>query len=68
MQKAKIVTRILYESDYAAVTTADVFHALDGDARLKRCSIAEMLETPVVKLAATHGLVNSNGTERHFAL
>ena len=61
LHKAKIVTSLLYESDYAAIKTADVLHALAGDARLKRCARADLLGTPVVKLAAAQGLVASNG-------
>lgn len=63
MHKAQIGTRLLYESDYAAVRTEDVLLALDGDPRLKRCARAELLGTPAVKLAAAHGLAKSNGTE-----
>ncbi|GJE95486.1 tyrosine--tRNA ligase [Phanerochaete sordida] len=64
LHKAQIVTRLLYESDYASITTADVLHALEGDPRLKRCPRAELLGAPVVKLCAAQGLVASNGAAR----
>ena len=45
------------------VNARDLTHAiaLAGDARLKFCERSELLETPVVKLAAKFGLVHSNG-------
>lgn len=61
MHQAKVITRVLYESDYAAIKADDVLRALAGDARLKFCERSELLETPVVKLAAKFGLVHSNG-------
>lgn len=61
VRRAQTITRLLYGSDYRQITTADLLLALDGDARLKRCTRAELFETPVVKLVAAHGLVSSNG-------
>ena len=68
MRKAQIVTRLLYESDYASIRTEDVLLALAGDPRLKQCPRAELLETPVVKLTAAFGLVHSNGAWRGVRL
>lgn len=62
MHRAQVVTGLLYESDYLSIRAADVLLALRGDQRLRVVPRAELLETPVVKLAAAHGLVNSNGT------
>ena len=59
--KAKIVTKVLFESDYTSLKTEDVLRALEGNDRLRVIPRNELLETPVVKLAATHGLVNSAG-------
>ena len=55
------MTRLLYESDYTSTRTSDVLLALRDDPRLRIVPRTEILETPIVKLAAAHGLVNSNG-------
>lgn len=61
VHQAKVITRVLYESDYAAIKADDILRALAGDARLKFCERSELLGIPVMKLAAKFGLVHSNG-------
>ena len=51
---------MLFDSDYAAVKSADVLLALKGDPRLQYCEVAELLDVPIAKLASKYQLVASN--------
>lgn len=60
VQKAQIVTKLLYESDYSLIKADEALEALEGDARLQFVPEQELLSTPIAKFAATCGLASSN--------
>lgn len=60
VQKAQIVTKLLYESDYTLIKAQEVLEALESDARLRFVPESELLNTPITKLASTCGLASSN--------
>lgn len=61
VQKALIITRVLYESDLHAIKAPEVLGALDGDPRLKFLEKSELLENPIAKIVTECGLTSSNG-------
>ncbi|KAI0342174.1 tyrosyl-tRNA synthetase [Trametopsis cervina] len=64
--KARIASRVLYESDYSSVKTEDILSSLSGDPRLKLLSEEELLGTPVAKLAVQAKLIASNSEAKRL--
>ncbi|PFH51508.1 hypothetical protein AMATHDRAFT_2965 [Amanita thiersii Skay4041] len=60
LNHAETLTKLLFDSDYSSLQASKVIHALQNDPRLVLVSEADMLQTPLPKLAAKHGLVSSN--------
>ena len=58
--RAEAASRALFDRDLSAVKTADVLWALKGDPRLQQCSLPELLDTPITKLATEYQLTASN--------
>ncbi|CAL1706850.1 unnamed protein product [Somion occarium] len=66
VQKAQVVTKVLYESDLHDLKANEVLAALDGDPRLRFLPEADLLSLPVTKLAFTYGLAASNSAARQL--
>lgn len=57
--QAATVSKLLFGSEYADLKFEDIVTSFGDDPRLVRISKAEMLDTPVTKLASKYGLVSS---------
>ncbi|KAF7792328.1 hypothetical protein EIP86_003364 [Pleurotus ostreatoroseus] len=66
VNRAQAASKVLFDSDYAAVKTADVLLALKGDPRLQYCELAELLDVPIAKLASKYQLVASNSAAKQL--
>lgn len=67
VRRAKLATKLLYERDIADATIGDVLLALEGNPVMHLCGSSEVLDAPLVKLAAAYGLAASNSTWRPHA-
>lgn len=59
---AKHATKLLYEHDIATAKHKDVLDVLSDNPVMHLCTASEVLDTPLVKLAAKFGLAASNST------
>jgi hypothetical protein len=59
LRRAHSATAVLFNSDYNNIDVKDVVAALAGDPRLIFCEDEELIDIPVVKLAAAYGLTPS---------
>ncbi|KAF8810667.1 hypothetical protein BYT27DRAFT_7253498 [Phlegmacium glaucopus] len=57
--KAATVSKLLFGSEYADLKFEDIVASFSDDPRLVKLPKAEMLDTPITKLASKHGLVSS---------
>ncbi|KXN92446.1 Tyrosine--tRNA ligase 1 [Leucoagaricus sp. SymC.cos] len=64
--RAETLTKMFFESDYDGLQAEHVKSAMEGDPRLVLLDSQEIQETPVVKLAAKHGLVVSNSAAKNL--
>jgi len=58
--QASVMTKLLFGSQYKDLKADEVISAFENDPRLVKTTMADILGTPVSKLAAKHGLVASN--------
>ncbi|KAI0645616.1 hypothetical protein C8Q79DRAFT_1070982 [Trametes meyenii] len=63
---ARLATKLLYERDIAMAKTEDVLVALRGNPVLHICDASEVLDAPLIKLAATFGITASNSAARQL--
>ena len=61
LSRARVATKILFDSSLADLRAEDVGQALAGDPRLQTTTLAEAEGQLVVKLASRYGLLNSGG-------
>ncbi|KAI0630279.1 hypothetical protein C8Q77DRAFT_1064433 [Trametes polyzona] len=66
VERAQLATKLLYERDIATAKTADVLSALSGNPVLHVRDASEVLDVPLVKLAATFRLAASNSAARQL--
>ncbi|OSD06790.1 hypothetical protein PYCCODRAFT_1382700 [Trametes coccinea BRFM310] len=64
--RAQLATRLLYERDIATAKADDVVAALRGTPVLHLRDASEVVDVPLVKLAATFGLAASNSAARQL--
>ncbi|KAF8906509.1 hypothetical protein CPB84DRAFT_1822811 [Gymnopilus junonius] len=58
--QATVMTKLLFGSDYTDLKAQDVVSSFSRDPRLVKTTMEYILNCPVTKLAAKHGLVTSN--------
>ncbi|KAG6811531.1 hypothetical protein H0H92_006964 [Tricholoma furcatifolium] len=66
LSRALTLTKQVFESNYDGLTAHEIISAFEGDPRLVIVDPMELLESPVVKLAARHGLVASVSASRNL--
>lgn len=59
MNRARLITRVLFGTDVTMLNAEDVLRALAGDRRLSIISADEMYGTTVQRLTVNHGLTKS---------
>ncbi|KAH9858803.1 hypothetical protein C2E23DRAFT_718187 [Lenzites betulinus] len=66
VERAQLATKLLYERDIATAKAEDVLAALSGNPVLHVCDASEVLDVPLIKLAATFRLAASNSAARQL--
>ncbi|KAH9892504.1 hypothetical protein C8Q73DRAFT_59977 [Cubamyces lactineus] len=64
--RAQLATRILYERDIATARADDVLAALRGNPVLQLCDASQVIDVPLIKLAAQFRLAASNSAARQL--
>ncbi|CDO74466.1 hypothetical protein BN946_scf184979.g21 [Trametes cinnabarina] len=64
--RAQLATRLLYERDIATAKAEDVVAALRGTPVLHLRDASEVVDVPLIKLAATFGITASNSAARQL--
>ncbi|KAI8993095.1 hypothetical protein BD414DRAFT_458686 [Trametes punicea] len=64
--RAQLATRLLYERDIATAKADDVVSALRGNPVLHVCDASQVIDVPLIKLAATFRLAASNSAARQL--
>lgn len=62
--KAQCLTKLIFESDYSELHVNQIKSAFENDSRLVLVNEQELLDVPVMKLAAKYGLVHSRSASR----
>jgi hypothetical protein len=62
VKRAKLITRLLFDTDVTMLNAEEVVGALAGDPRLFTISGDEMYGTTVQRLTINHGVTKSAGT------
>ncbi|KAG5648474.1 hypothetical protein DXG03_003085 [Asterophora parasitica] len=66
LARAQTLTSLLFESDYDGLTAKQVTSAFEGDPRLVVVDEEELLDTPIMKLAARYRLASSASASRNL--
>lgn len=57
--RAQTLTHLLFETDYSSLTATEILTTFENDPRLVMVEEEELLELPIMKLAAKYRLVSS---------
>ncbi|KAI0819996.1 hypothetical protein BC628DRAFT_1399822 [Trametes gibbosa] len=66
VERAQLATKLLYDREIATAKTEDVLAALSGNPVLHVCDASQVLDVPLIKLAATFHLAASNSAARQL--
>ncbi|KAG6861097.1 hypothetical protein C0995_004034 [Termitomyces sp. Mi166 len=66
VSRAVTLTKLLFESDYNGLTAHQIISALEGDPRLVMVDETELLDSPIMKLAAKYRLMASTSASRNL--
>lgn len=67
LHRARLVTKILFDSDYSQLKAGDVISALADDPRLVFVDDQQLFASSLTRLAATHKLTSSYAAARKLA-